>query len=350
MQIGRWQSLLVAGGAGFIGSCFVRQAVKLGYQVTVLDLLTYAGHAENLEGIEGPGSFELVTGNICDGKLVSRLLREKQIDALINFAAESHVDRSIENPSQFIQTNIVGVFNLLNASLDYWKTLPEARKVFYRHVQISTDEVYGSLGPEGRFSETTAMAPNSPYSASKASGDHLARAWFHTFGLPTIVTNCSNNYGPRQFPEKLIPFMIHLAVEGKPLPVYGDGKNIRDWIHVEDHCRGLLLALSKGSPGETYCFGGSAERANIDVVTTICRELDRLKPRKDGKKHESAITFVKDRLGHDRRYAIDDTRAQRELDFKREFDFESGLSETVRWYLANERWRKTVLEKARSRG
>ncbi len=340
------QTLLLTGGCGFIGSCFVRQAVARGRKIIVLDALTYAGHRENLEGIAGPGSVELVIGNIREGALVSRLLREHHVDAVLNFAAESHVDRSISAPSDFIETNIKGTFTLLNASLDYWQNLSEPRKAQYRHLQVSTDEVYGSLDlakPEEKFSEATPYAPNSPYSASKAAGDHLVRAWHHTYGLPTLTTNCSNNYGPRQFPEKLIPHMIDCALKGRPLPVYGDGGNIRDWIHVEDHCNGIWLALEKGNPGSTYCFGGRAERNNLDLVKTLCRELDRLRPREDGKSHESGIQFVKDRLGHDRRYAIDDRLAERELGFTRKYDFEEGLANTVRWYLENQAWCKAVL-------
>ncbi|MEK6706258.1 MAG: dTDP-glucose 4,6-dehydratase [Bdellovibrionota bacterium] len=339
------KSLLVTGGCGFIGSCFVRQRAKQGDDIIVLDALTYAGHRENLDEITGPGTTKLVVGNICDRQLVTKLIEEYQVDAVINFAAESHVDRSINSPAEFIETNIRGTFTLLNSALEYWCKLPGGKKDSFRYIQISTDEVYGSLGQTGKFSETTPMAPNSPYSASKAAADHLTRAWFHTYGLPTITTNCSNNYGPRQFPEKLIPHMIMCALESKPLPVYGDGGNIRDWIHVEDHCRGLSLALELGKPGETYCFGGNAEKNNLDVVRTICRTLNRLRPKVDGKSHETGISFVKDRLGHDRRYAIDDALAQRELGFKREYDFEDGLTNTIQWYLDNSTWCKAVTRK-----
>lgn len=344
----RPKSLLVTGGCGFIASNFVRQRVTEGDQVVVLDALTYAGHKENLDKLQGPGKCELVVGNICDGPLVARLIETHRFDAIINFAAESHVDRSISSPSAFIETNIRGVFVLLSAAYDYWKNLQDEKKAAFRFVQVSTDEVYGSLGPTGKFSETTPYAPNSPYSASKASGDLLVRAWFHTYGLPTITTNCSNNYGPRQYPEKLIPHMITCALNGKPLPVYGDGGNVRDWIHVDDHCTGVYLALTSGKPGSTYCFGGNAERNNLDVVRAICRELDRLSPSIDGTPHESGITFVKDRLGHDRRYAIDDSLAQRELGFTRRYsNFEEGLAMTVRWYLENEAWCRAVTTKVR---
>ncbi len=335
-------TLLVTGACGFIGSTFVRMARARGYRIIVLDALTYAGHRVNISEVEKPGELELAIGNICDGRLVAELLQKHQIDGLINFAAESHVDRSIDSPAAFIETNVVGTFTLLNAAHVYWQGLTGAKKEGFRYIQISTDEVYGSLGPTGKFSETTPFAPNSPYSSSKAAGDHLTRAWFHTYGLPTITTNCSNNYGPRQFPEKLIPYMITCALDGKPLPVYGDGGNVRDWIHVEDHSAGILLALEKGTPGNTYCFGGNAERNNLDVVRTICRQLDELRPRSDGRSHETGISFVKDRLGHDRRYAIDDSFAQRELGFKRKYEFESGLAQTIRWYLDNTKWIDTV--------
>jgi dTDP-glucose 4,6-dehydratase len=331
-------SLLVTGACGFIGSSFVRQAVNQGYKVIVLDALTYAGHKENLEGV----LHELVVGNIQDEALVKNLLKTHSVQGLINFAAESHVDRSITGPSAFIETNIQGTFNLLSCAYEYWKTLDENKKKDFRYVQISTDEVYGSLGSTGKFNETLPYKPNSPYSASKAAADHLVRAWFHTYGLPTITTNCSNNYGPRQFPEKLIPHMIACALESKPLPVYGDGGNVRDWIHVEDHCDGILLALTKGQPGSTYCFGGNAERNNLDVVKTICKELDQLLPRGDHKSYGDLITFVTDRLGHDRRYAIDDTFAQKKLGFKRKYNFENGLKNTIQWYLDNTAWSKAV--------
>jgi dTDP-glucose 4,6-dehydratase len=337
------KSVLVSGGAGFIGSCFVQQLIQQGHHVVVLDALTYAGHRENLAPIEGDKNFAFVQGDICDGPLVSKLLKQYEIDYFVNFAAESHVDRSIDSPAAFIETNIRGTFVLLSAALNYWQSLASAKKDHFRYLQISTDEVYGSLGLTGKFSETTAFAPNSPYSASKAAGDHLVRAWHHTYGLPTITTNCSNNYGPRQFPEKLIPHMISCALEGKSLPVYGDGQNIRDWIHVEDHSRGIWLALTLGSPGQTYCFGGNAERNNLDVVRTICKELDSLQPRSDRKSYDTQIQFVKDRLGHDRRYAIDDTLAERELGFKREYVFETGLRNTIRWYLENRAWCQAVL-------
>lgn len=329
------RKLLVTGGAGFIGSNFVHLATDSGYSVVVLDALTYAAHRENLKNLSTPARLELIVGNICNGNLVLDLLNQYEAGAVINFAAESHVDRSITGPAPFIETNISGTFSLLNASLAYWESLNSKNKPAFRYVQISTDEVFGSLGHDGRFCETTAMAPNSPYSASKASGDHLVRAWNHTYGLPTLITHSSNNYGPRQHPEKLIPRMISCALAEEPLPVYGTGSNVRDWIHVNDHCRAILLALELGEPGDTYCFGGNAERTNLEVVQAICRELDRSHPRADGKNHETAITFVPDRPGHDFRYAIDDSLAQKKLGFSRQYGFEQGLAETVGWYLEN---------------
>lgn len=340
------KTLLITGGAGFIGSSFVGLCVGGGYRVVVLDALTYAGHRANLEWLPA-GSHELVVGDICDGGLVSRLLAEYQPQAVLNFAAESHVDNSIAKPSAFIETNIIGSYTMLEAARQYHNGLAVAEQAAFRFVQVSTDEVYGTLGETGRFSEETAMKPNSPYSASKAAGDHLARAWFETYGLPTIVTNCTNNYGPRQYPEKLIPHMLTCALAGNPLPVYGDGRNIRDWIQVEDHCAGVLLALEKGQPGQTYCFGGNAERRNIDLVETLCDLLDALAPRKDGVSYRQQITFVQDRPGHDRRYAIDDSKAQRELGFTRKHTFESGLRNTILWYLQNQQWQYKVSQQNR---
>jgi len=275
---------------------------------------------------------------------VAALFERENFDVVVNFAAESHVDRSIESAGVFVETNVLGVFNLLDASLRSWSDRTPEEKSEFRFVQVSTDEVFGQLGETGAFTELTPYAPSSPYSASKASGDHLARAWNHTFQLPVIVTNCSNNYGPRQFPEKLIPHMINCALSGRPLPVYGTGHNVRDWIHVSDHCRGIMLAIEKGLPGESYCFGGRSERRNLNVVEAICDELDRVRPSADGKSYREQITFVEDRKGHDWRYAIDDAKAERELGFKRKFtSFEEGLKATVGWYLANQDWMKTVM-------
>ncbi len=340
------KTMIVTGGAGFIGSTFVAQMVERGFHVVVLDALTYAGHEENLTWIapKNGGKYELVKGDIRDGALAKKLFDQYQPKFFINFAAESHVDNSIERPSEFIETNIIGCYTLLEAARGYWNALPESDKKTFRFLHVSTDEVYGSLGETGKFSETTPMQPNSPYSASKAAGDHLCRAWFHTYGLPTIVTNCSNNYGPRQFPEKLIPRMITQALKGEALPIYGDGKNIRDWIHVEDHCRGIQLALEKGTPGETYCFGGNAEKTNLDVVDTICTTLDAERPRNDGS-YKELKKFVQDRAGHDRRYAIDDTKAEKELGFKRAYDFTTGIQQTIAWYLAHTDWCNAVTTK-----
>ncbi len=322
-------NVLITGGAGFIGSSLTAMCAARGMNVVVLDALTYAGSRANISGVK----CELVVGDIADEVLTARLLREHNITAILHLAAESHVDNSITGPGAFIDTNITGTYKLLDSALKFWKELNGKARADFRFIYVSTDEVYGSLGPVGYFSETTAIAPNSPYSASKAAGDHLARAWFETYGLPTLTTHCSNNYGPRQHNEKLIPHMIACAIGGKKLPVYGDGKNIRDWIHVEDHCTGLLLALIKGKPGEVYNFGGRAEVENITLVQRLCSLLDSKHPRADGKSYAEQISFVTDRLGHDRRYAIDDSKAEKELGFTRAYDFEAGLAATVEWYL-----------------
>ena len=331
------KTLIVTGAAGFIGCNFVRLALARGYRVVGFDALTYAGHRENLESVKG--NFELVVGDIRDAAAVKELFTKYKPDAFLNFAAESHVDRSIADPLVFVETNVMGTANCLLQSVEYWKSNPG-----FRYLQVSTDEVFGALGETGKFSETTPYNPHSPYSASKAGADHLVHAWHNTFGLPTIGTNCSNNYGPYQFPEKLIPHLLTCALSGKAMPVYGDGRNVRDWIHVEDHCEGVLAALEKGKPGETYCLGGNAERRNIDLVKQMCTELDNLRPRKDGKSYAEQISFVKDRAGHDFRYAIDDTKAAREIGFKRKHSFDSGLRSTIEWYLANESWRDQVLK------
>ena len=336
------KKILVTGAAGFIGSNFVRMATKKGYSVVGLDLLTYAGHRENLEGVEG--DFELVVGDIRDPHVLESLLKKHQPQGILNFAAESHVDRSIEGPLLFVDTNVMGTANLLNQSLAYWNTLGDSDKKSFRYLQVSTDEVYGSLGETGKFKETTPLDPSSPYSSSKTGADLLVKAWGHTYGLPTVTTRCSNNYGPYQYPEKLIPHMIYCALTGKDLPVYGDGKNVRDWIHVDDHCAGILLAFERAEPGSIYCFGGNAEEKNIDVVKVICKELDAIRPRKDGQSYETQIRFVKDRLGHDRRYAIDDSLAKNNLGFKQTHNFASGIQATIRWYLENEKWRTSVMK------
>lgn len=329
------KTILITGGAGFIGSCFVSLCVARGYRVIVLDKLTYAGHPANLEWIKG--NWQLVKGDIADSTLVGGLLEHHRPCGILNFAAESHVDNSISGPGEFIQTNIIGTFNLLQASLAYWKQLPDEKKKEFRFLQVSTDEVYGSLGPTGKFSESSPIKPNSPYSASKASADHLVRAWHETYGLPTITTHCTNNYGPRQHPEKLIPNMISCALAGKKLPVYGDGKNVRDWIHVEDHSAGVLAAFEKGKPGEVYDLGGDAEVENIILVKQICSLLDKKNPKNTGS-YAQQIAFVTDRLGHDRRYAIDDSKAQCEIGFTRKYTLEKGIEATIDWYLANTAW------------
>jgi dTDP-glucose 4,6-dehydratase len=332
------QKIVVTGGAGFIGSHFVDLALEHGCSVLLIDKLTYAGSMENLKMAAASPKFQFVKADICDQKEMSLLFKNFQPEAVLNFAAESHVDNSITGPKSFIETNIVGTFSLLEASREYFQSLDNQQKVHFKYLQVSTDEVFGDLGPVGHFTEKTPYNPHSPYSASKASADHLVRAWRRTYNLPTMITNCSNNYGPRQFPEKLIPHMIQCALSEKPLPVYGDGKNIRDWIHVKDHCRGVWLALTKGTSGDTYCFGGRSERTNFDVVTLIASELDQQRPRARGK-YSELIQFVKDRPGHDWRYAIDDALAEEKLGFKRAFrNFDDGLKDTVAWYLKNQDW------------
>lgn len=343
-------TILVAGGAGFIGNCFVAQAVEKGFHVIVLDALTYAGHISNLEWIphsSATGKWELVKGNINDRALVLKLLRDHSVGCVVNFAAESHVDNSIAGPAPFINTNINGVFQLLEASHEYWNTLPESQQGAFRFLHISTDEVYGSLGPTGYFSETAPLHPNSPYSASKASGDHLALAWHATYGLPVLITRSSNNYGPYQHPEKLIPHMIHCALTGKKLPVYGDGKHIRDWIHVEDHCHGLWLALEKGQPGDIYNLGGNEEIENLALVRHICTLLDAKHPLPSGS-YLQHIEFVTDRPGHDRRYALDTSKAQHELGFLPQHRLEIGLDKTIDWYVLHRAWCGMRMESKRS--
>ena len=338
--------LLITGGCGFIGSNLVRLALASGYDVVNLDALTYAGNPASLSDVAENERYTFVRGDIRDAEFLRATLDEHAPDAVLHLAAESHVDRSIDAPEDFILTNVVGTFRLLEAARRYHHALPNGRKDSFRFLHISTDEVFGSLGPEGAFNEETPYDPRSPYSASKASSDHLVRAYFHTYGLPTLVTNCSNNYGPRQFPEKLIPHMILNALAGKPLPVYGDGANIRDWLHVDDHCRALLAVLEKGAPGETYAIGGRSERTNIAIVETLCAILDRKRPRTNGKPYREQIAFVADRPGHDRRYAIDAGKIERELGWKPQETFEKGLEKTVEWYLQNEEWTASILSGA----
>ncbi len=340
----------MTGGAGFIGSEFVAQQIEAGNRVVVLDAFTYAGHRANLDWISAQeGQLVIVEGDICDRTHTELLLGTYEVDAVFNFAAESHVDNSIANPGAFVKTNVDGVYRMLEASRDYYTQLDEARKEAFRFIQVSTDEVYGTLElDDPAFDEETPMKPNSPYSATKAAGDHMARAWFHTYNFPTIVTNCSNNYGHRQFPEKLIPHMISKALAGEKLPIYGDGQNIRDWIHVSDHCRGVFLAYAKGNVGETYCFGGNAERNNIQTVDAICQALDALRPRPSGS-YKELKSFVNDRPGHDKRYAINDAKAVEKLGFNRRYQFEAGIAETVKWYLDNQQWVSRVLSESQSK-
>ena len=333
-------TILVTGAAGFIGSNFVLDWLEQSNEPVVnLDLLTYAGNLENLKDLEGDPRHQFVRGNIGDRSLVANLLADTKPRAVINFAAESHVDRSIHGPGEFIQTNIVGTFNLLECVRGYWNDLPAEQKAAFRFLHVSTDEVYGSLSKEDPpFSETNQYEPNSPYSASKAASDHLVRAWHHTYGLPVLTTNCSNNYGPYHFPEKLIPLCILNALNGKPLPIYGDGQQIRDWLYVKDHCSAIRRVLEAGQLGETYNVGGWNEKANLDVVNTLCAILDELQPRPDGQPYATQITFVQDRPGHDRRYAIDARKLEKELGWKPQETFETGIRKTVQWYLDHQDW------------
>jgi dTDP-glucose 4,6-dehydratase len=335
---------LVTGGAGFIGANFVLDAIAGGCRVINVDKLTYAGNLDTLAPLMRDERHVFVQGDISDRHLFGRLLAEHKPDAIVNFAAESHVDRSIDGPAAFVDTNVVGTLGLLESARDYWRALDQPAQERFRFLHVSTDEVYGTLGAEGKFTESTPYAPNSPYSASKAASDHLVRAFHHTYGLPTLTTNCSNNYGPSQFPEKLIPLVIQKALAGQPLPVYGDGLNIRDWLYVGDHCSAIRQVLEAGRVGETYNVGGNAERTNIEVVRAICALLDARSPLAGGRPHESLITFVKDRPGHDRRYAIDAGKLQRELDWAPSQTFETGIAQTVDWYLSNQPWVQRVLD------
>lgn len=332
---------LVTGGAGFIGGNFVlRQVLKHKRAIINLDKLTYAGNLDTLSVLEDNSLHHMVQGDIQDYSLLRQLFEEQQPDAVVHFAAESHVDRSIEGPKDFIDTNVMGTFQLLQAALDYYRKLNSQRQQHFRFLHVSTDEVYGSLGDSGLFTETTPYAPNSPYSASKAASDHLVRAYHHTYGLPVLTTNCSNNYGPYQFPEKLIPLMIDKALSGQNLPIYGDGKNIRDWLYVEDHCRAIETVIERGHLGEVYNVGGNEEWQNIHIVHAVCDCLDRLKPAE--KSYKEQITFVQDRPGHDKRYAIDASKLRNELNWKPQETFKSGLEKTVQWYLDNQTWVERV--------
>lgn len=332
-------AVFVTGGAGFIGSALVRLLIaESDWSIVNIDKLTYAGNLESLSAVDKSSRHVFSCTDICDREALDRLFAEHRPAGVIHLAAESHVDRSIHGPAEFIQTNIVGTYTLLEATRAYWLCLPETEKTSFRFHHVSTDEVYGSLGETGLFTEATPYSPNSPYSASKASSDHLVRAWMHTYGLPTLVTNCSNNYGPYQFPEKLIPLMITNALGGKPLPIYGKGDNVRDWLYVDDHARALKLVFERGVPGETYNIGGHNEKTNLEVVDALCALLDRLRPRPDGRRYAELKTTVADRPGHDRRYAIDAGKIGRQLGWFPIESFETGLSKTVAWYLANPDW------------
>ena len=337
--------LLVTGGAGFIGSNFIRLALEQpGIHILNLDKLTYAGNLDSLQAVETNPHYRFVQGDIRDQALVEKLLAEYNPSAIVHFAAESHVDRSIDGPTAFIQTNINGTFSLLEAVRSYRRALTETDQAAFRFLHVSTDEVYGSLGETGYFTEETPYAPNSPYSASKAASDHLVRAYYHTYGLPVLMTNCSNNYGSYQFPEKLIPLMILNALEGKPLPVYGSGSNIRDWLYVEDHCRAILAVLTQGKVGEKYNIGGHNEMTNMNIVHTLCDILDAKQPRPDGKSYREQIVFVKDRPGHDLRYAIDAAKIEQELGWTPAETFATGIVKTVDWYLENRDWSQRVTD------
>ena len=341
--------VFVTGGAGFIGSCLARHLIaESDYDVLVYDKLTYAATLTSLDPIAKNPRFKFIQGDICDKDMVSKAITVFDPDLIVHLAAESHVDRSIEGPQAFIETNVVGTLVMLQAALTHWTSLPRERSEHFRFHHVSTDEVFGSLGDTGYFNEETAYDPRSPYSASKAGSDHLVRAWHHTYGLPITVTNCSNNYGPYHFPEKLIPLVILRALHGEELPVYGRGENIRDWLYVEDHARAIRLVFEKGICGSTYTVGGKSERKNIDVVNSICSILDRIKPRADGKSYAEQIRFVADRPGHDHRYAIDGTKIERELGWSPRVSFEQGLEATIRWYLANESWWRPLLERGQA--
>ena len=341
--------VIVTGGAGFIGSALVRMLVKEGVEVLNIDKLTYAGNLSSVASVASQPNYHFLKADICDAAAMNRAFLEFKPEGVMHLAAESHVDRSIDGPGLFLQTNIIGTYTLLEAARGYWSTLPKEEQDAFRFLLISTDEVYGSLGSEGFFSETTNYDPRSPYSASKASADHLAAAWFHTYGLPTLKTNCSNNYGPYHFPEKLIPLVTLNALAGRPLPIYGKGDNIRDWLYVEDHARALWLALNRGRPGETYNVGGHNERTNLQVVQGICTILDGLRPRADGRPYADQITFVRDRPGHDQRYAIDPAKIMAELGWKPQETFDTGLRKTIQWYLDNEAWWRPLQKAAEIR-
>lgn len=337
--------ILITGGAGFIGSAVIRYIIQhTDHLVCNVDKLTYAGNLESLTEIESSPDYQFEQIDICDQAAIARKINEFQPDGIMHLAAESHVDRSIDGPDEFIQTNIIGTYILLNEAYRYWQGLSQDKKQVFRFHHISTDEVYGSLGPEGLFTEETAYDPRSPYSASKAASDHLVRAWYHTYGLPVVLSNCSNNYGPYQFPEKLIPLIIQKALKGQAIPVYGKGDNIRDWLYVDDHARALYTVLTKGVPGESYNIGGHNELTNLDVVKTVCRLLDELLPDSAHAPHAKLIEFVADRPGHDRRYAIDATKIANELNWQPQETFDTGIRKTVQWYLNHQQWSERVMD------
>ena len=346
--VSRWgMRLLVTGGAGFIGSAVVREAaLRLGHEVSIIDKMTYAATRGSIEPAEATGRAHLIVEDICDAERMREIVAAVRPDQILHLAAESHVDRSISGSRAFVETNVIGTWSMLEAARHYWDGLEGEERAVFRFLHVSTDEVYGSLGPEGLFTETTPYDPSSPYSASKAGSDHLAKAWYRTYGLPVVVSNCSNNYGPYHFPEKLIPLVILNALEGRPLPVYGKGDNVRDWLFVEDHARALLLIAAKGRLGETYNVGGRNERTNLQVVEAICDQLDRIRPSESSRR--DLITFVQDRPGHDQRYAIDATKLETELGWKAEENFETGLARTIDWYLANEAWWRPLRDKVYS--
>jgi len=338
--------ILVTGGAGFIGSALVRHLIaNTDHQVLNVDALTYAGNLSSVEPVTESNRYRFAQADICDAEKIAALIADFRPQVITHLAAESHVDRSIDGPAAFIQTNLVGTFNMLSAALDYWRGLPDGERQAFRFHHISTDEVFGALGADGFFTEETAYDPRSPYSASKAGSDHLVSAWHHTYGLPTLITNCSNNYGPYHFPEKLIPLMIIKCLAGEALPVYGKGQNVRDWLYVDDHVRALTAVFEGGVPGESYMVGGRSERTNLAVVETICDTLDSIRPRADGRSYREQISFVADRPGHDFRYAIDASKLERELGWKPTETFETGIDKTIRWYLDNESWWRPIFEK-----